>query len=60
MGEPAKADENATRPGSLLIELALKRMGFGCPYRISDPLGLDQVRFVSKPKASVYLLANCT
>lgn len=60
LGEPAIAYENATCPCSLLIELALKRMEFGCPNRISDPLGLDQVRFISELKATVYLLANQT
>lgn len=52
--KPAIADENARRSGSLLIELALKRMKLSCANRISDPFGFYQIRFVSKLKASVY------
>ncbi|MNN00705.1 hypothetical protein D3C81_1133050 [compost metagenome] len=33
-------------------------MKLSCPNRISDPFGFDQIRFVSKLKASVYLLTN--
>ncbi|MNF67722.1 hypothetical protein D3C84_495440 [compost metagenome] len=56
--EPAIADENPTRPGSLLIKLALECMQLCCSNWISDPFGLNQIRFVSELKTTVYLLAN--